>query len=337
MAKLPAPMARAIGLIVLLFALVTAFPVSAQQPSPVNPSGSVTTEEQLLQQLRKIEGRGSIPDVRSYVLEQPLGHLWRTLHEVAVPWIGIAAIGGIVALLAVFYLIRGTVRIEGGRSGRTILRFNSFERFIHWLIGVSFVVLALTGLNITFGKKVLLPLIGPDAFSSFSTAAKYAHDYMSFPFILGIVVLFIIWIKDNFPTRADIQWLKEGGGFVGSKHPPAWRFNAGQKMLFWFVMGASAVMAVSGYFLMFPFYWTDILGMQVAQIAHAVVAMLFISLVIAHIYIGTLGMEGGFDAMADGKVDLNWAKQHHKLWLEKKLAKGRTASPPTGASATPAE
>jgi formate dehydrogenase subunit gamma len=88
---------------------------------------------------------------------------------------------------------------------------------------------------------------------------------------------------------------------------------------------------------MFPFYWTDILGMQVAQVVHGVVAMVFVSLIIAHIYIGTLGMEGGFDAMADGKVDLNWAKQHHRLWLEKKLGQGRAANPPAGASATPAE
>jgi formate dehydrogenase subunit gamma len=337
MAMLPANVGRMMGAVVLLFVLAAVSPVSAQQPVPVSPSGSVATEEQLLQRLRQIEGRGSIPDVKSQVIEQPLGHLWRSLHEVAVPRIGIVTIVGIIALLAVFYLVRGTVRIDGGRSGLTILRFNSFERFIHWLIGVSFVILALTGLNITFGKKMLLPLIGPEAFSNFSIAAKYAHNYMSFPFVLGTVVLFLIWMKDNFPTSADVQWLKEGGGFVGSKHPPAWRFNAGQKMLFWFVIGASTAVAVSGYFLMFPFYWTNILGMQVAQVVHGAVAMLFVSLIIAHIYIGTLGMEGGFDAMADGKVDLNWAKQHHRLWLEKKLGQGRAANPPAGASATPAE
>jgi formate dehydrogenase subunit gamma len=325
-----------------VFAIITilavaAVPVPAGAQQPVNPTASVVTEEQLLQQLHQIQGRGSIPDVKSYVIEQPAGREWRLFHEVLLPWIGGVVILGIIALLAIFYFWRGTVRIEEGRSGRTILRFNSFDRFAHWLVVVSFVVLALTGLNITFGKRLLLPLLGPETFSNFAMAAKYAHDYASFPFVVGVVMLFLAWVKDNLPAAGDLEWLKKGGGFVGHEHPPAWKFNAGQKMLFWFVNLATIAVAISGYLLMFPFYVTDIFGMQVAQFAHGFVAMFFVALVIAHIYIGTLGMEGGFDAMANGEVDVNWAKQHHKLWVDKELARGRAASPPAGASAEPAE
>jgi formate dehydrogenase subunit gamma len=324
-----------LGVLVLCVFIVAGFPASAQrEPAPVNPTASAVNEEQLLQQLRNIQGRGSIPDVKSYVIEQPDGRVWRTVHETALPWIGGAAILGIIGLLAIVYFMRGAIRIEAGRSGRTLLRFNSLERFAHWLVGVTFVILALTGLNITFGKRLLLPLLGPEAFSGFAIAAKYAHDYMSFPLVLGVVLLFLLWVKENFPTAADVVWLKKGGGFVGHEHPPAWKFNAGQKMLFWFVVLATIAIAVSGYFLMFPFFFANITGMQIAQVIHGLVAMAFIALIIAHIYIGTLGMEGGFDAMTDGKVDLNWAKQHHRLWVEQ-LAEERPA--PSGASAAPAE
>ena len=146
----------------------------------------------------------------------------------------------------------------------------------------------------------------------------------------------LLWIWNNFPTAADVEWLKEGGGMVGNKHPPAWKFNAGQKLLFWFIVIATAAVAISGYFLMFPFYVTDIAGMQLAQIVHGLVAVLFTALIIAHIYIGTLGMEGAFEAMGTGEVDLNWAKQHHRLWVEQEMAKGRGAGEPSGAAASAA-
>lgn len=202
------------------------------------------------------------------------------------------------------------------------------------MIAVSFVILTLTGLNITFGRELLLPLIGPDAFSRWSLAAKYAHDYSSFPFVLGIVVLAILWTKDNLPTVVDITWFKEGGGMIADKHPPAWKFNGGQKMLFWVSVLGTIGLAASGLFLLFPFYWTNIMGMQIAQVIHALIAIAFVATIIAHIYIGAVGMEGGWDAMASGDVDLNWAKQHHLLWVDKELNRGSDAASPTNASPT---
>jgi formate dehydrogenase subunit gamma len=65
--------------------------------------------------------------------------------------------------------------------------------------------------------------------------------------------------------------------------------------------------------------------MQIAQVVHSIIAILFVALILCHIYIGTLGMEGAFEAMWTGEVDLNWAKEHHDLWLEDKLAKGRSS------------
>jgi formate dehydrogenase subunit gamma len=217
------------------------------------------------------------------------------------------------------------VRIEAGRSGRTLVRFNAFERFVHWMTAACFIVLAISGLNITFGYQLLTPVIGPEAFAGWAQWAKYAHAYLSFPFTLGVVLTFLMWIAWNLPTATDVRWLKEGGGIVGNNHPPARRFNAGQKMIYWIVVLGGAAVAVTGYVLMFPFYGTDVSSMQTAQMVHGIVGLLFIAIMLAHIYIGTIGMQGAFEAMGSGEVDVNWAKQHHSLWLEKEMQKGRAS------------
>jgi formate dehydrogenase subunit gamma len=312
-------------------------PAGAQQPNSVNPTADSVKEDQLLNQMRIINGRGTIPDVKSYNLEQPAGRDWRRFREVVLPWTGTIAILGILAVLVLFYLVRGMVKIESGRSGRVIVRFSAFERFVHWMTATCFIILALTGLNITFGKTLLLPLLGAESFTAWSQWGKYAHNFLSFPFTLGVILIFLMWIAWNFPTKVDVEWLKEGGGIVGRRHPSAARFNAGQKMIYWIVVLGGGLVAATGYLLMFPFYLTDIAGMQMAQMVHGVVAVLFIAAMLGHIYIGTIGMEGAFEAMGTGKVDLNWAREHHNLWVEEELAKGRGATPPSGATATPAE
>jgi formate dehydrogenase subunit gamma len=294
----------------------------------VNPTASSVKEEQLLQQLKRIQGRGTIPDTKSYVIEQPEGRDWRHFHEVTLRWIGAVSIIGMLVVLVGFYLIRGMVRLESGRSGRVLVRFNGFERLLHWMTASCFIVLAISGLNVTFGKEVLLPWMGPDAFSTWSQWAKYAHNYLSFPFTMGVVLIFLMWLPGNFPNKMDVEWLKEGGGIVGHKHPPAYRFNAGQKMVYWLQVLAGGALAVSGYLLMFPFYGTNIADMQIAEIVHGIVAVLFVAIMLGHIYIGTIGMEGAFEAMWDGTVDANWAKEHHSLWLEQEEKSGRVTTPP---------
>jgi len=312
-----------------LVVLVTfAAPASAQQPNSVNPTASAVQEQQLLNQLKTIQGLGTIPDTKSYVLEHPAGRDWREFRTVTLLWIGGVAIVGMIVVLGLFYLWRGRMKIRSGFSGKTILRFNMFERFVHWLTAVSFIVLGITGLNITFGRSLLLPWMGPEAFSKWSEWAKYSHNYLSFAFTLGVVLMFVMWVGENFPTAADGEWLKEGGGMFDKEnrtHPPAWKFNAGEKLLYWAVILSSIAMIVSGFMLMFPFYGGLTVGsMELAEVFHGAVGVLFVALILSHIYIGTIGMEGAFGAMSDGNVDLNWAKEHHNLWVEEEL--GATSS-----------
>ncbi len=320
-------------------AFALAFLIAAVAPAPVSAQGgptAATSEQQLMQQLKGgvIRGDVSIPDKKSANLIHPAGRNWQTFHTVTLKWIGGIAILGVIALLVIFYLWRGTIEIEGGRSGRTIVRFNGFERFVHWLTASTFVVLGLTGLNITFGRALLLPIMGPEAFSTWSEWAKYTHNYLSFAFTIGVVLMFLMWIGQNFPTAADVEWFKAGGG-MGKSHAkaPAHKFNGGQKLLYWFIVLGGAAMIISGYMLMFPFYYGMGVGdMELAEVFHGIVGVVFIALIIAHIYLGTLGMEGAFESMSQGTVDVNWAKEHHNLWVEEEMGRGAG-----GARAQPAE
>lgn len=342
MTKLLAHARLIFSALALVFVVAVAMPAGAQQRNSdgsVNPTASSVKEDQLLQELQRLQGRVSIPDQKSGTLIQPAGQSWRQFHEVTLRWVGGIAIFGMLAALVLFYLFRGMVKIEAGRSGRTIVRFNAFERSVHWMTATCFIILALSGLNITFGKGLLLPVIGPNAFSAWSEAAKYAHNYLSFPFTLGVIMILLMWVAGNIPNKVDVEWAKRGGGLVGGDHPPAYRFNAGQKMIYWIVVIGGTAAAVSGYMLMFPFYATDIAGMQLAQVVHGVVAVLFVAAMLAHIYIGTIGMEGAFEAMGEGTVDVNWAKQHHALWLQEEQGRvgANESQSRARAAATPAE
>ena len=318
--------------------LACAAPALAQQAGATfDPQENAVNQGTLLRESPRIQGDINQLDPRARVLIQPGGRTWDYFHQIVLRWIGTIAILGTILTLAVAYYALGRLRISAGRSGRKILRFKAFERSAHWLTAVSFVVLGITGLNITFGKALLLPLIGPEAFSAFSQYAKYTHNFVSFAFVLGLAVITAIFIKDNIPDKTDIAWFRQGGGFVKSRHAPAGRFNAGEKLVFWGALGAGLAVTASGFLLLFPFYVTNIFGMQIAQTVHAIVAILFIALILGHIYIGTLGMEGAFEAMWTGHVDYNWAKEHHDLWLEQQMAKGRDGLREKLPAATPAE
>ena len=245
---------------------------------------------------------------------------------------------GIIGLLVIFYVVRGRIRIDAGPSDDRIMRFGTIDRFAHWLMAGSFVVLGITGLNLLYGRYVLLPVIGKDAFAAITTFGKYAHNYLAFAFMLGLGLSFILWVRHNIPNKLDLKWLAMGGGiFAKGVHPPARKFNAGQKIIFWAVMIGGLSVSMSGIALMFPFQTsmfaetfallnsvgfslpTDFTAMQeqqMNQLWHGVVSLGLMTMIVAHIYIGSVGMEGALDAMNSGMVDRNWAKEHHNLWVE---------------------
>ena len=292
------------------------------------------------------QARGPAADV----LIQDGGIPWYKLREGPVITYGGSAILAIIALLAVFYFVRGRIKITGGPAGTTVERFKAIERFGHWLLAGSFVALAITGLITLMGRSFLIPVMGPEAFATLAAGSKWLHNNIAWAFMLGLVMTFFMWVAHNIPNKLDWQWLKVGGGIFTNAHPSARKFNAGQKIVFWTVMLLGFSVSLSGLSLLFPFeipmfaktfgVVNTVLGtdlptvltpheeMQYANIWHSIVAFVMMLAIIAHIYIGTVGMEGAFDAMGSGQVDLEWARQHHDLWVEEEEAKqGKGDSP----------
>ena len=269
-----------------------------------------------------------------------------------------------LALLVLFYLIRGRIRIDGKKTGRTITRFKTIERFGHWLLAGSFILLGVTGLVTLFGRFGLIPLIGKDAFATLAIGSKWVHNNVSWAFMLALIMIFVMWIVHNLPDRTDLNWLAKGGGlFKKGVHPPAKKFNAGQKFIFWAVILLGVSVSASGLSLLFPFELPmfaatfeklnaigipQLIGlgelrtelapheeMQYAQLWHAIVAFLMMAIIIAHIYIGSIGMEGAFEAMGSGEVEEQWAREHHALWVEEMKSSGGKKAP--AAKPAPAE
>lgn len=298
-------------------------------------------------------------------LIQDGGMRWLTFREGPLATYGMYFLGGMLVALFVFYLIRGRIRIDGEKTGRTVLRFNSVERFGHWLLAGSFILLGITGLLSLLGRKMLIPLLGHDAFSTIALGSKWVHNNVSWAFIAGLVIILVLWVKDNLPDRTDINWLMKGGGIFIKGHPPAKKFNAGQKMIFWSVILFGASIAITGLALLFPFQInlfagtfdklnafgiSQLLGlgelrttlapheeMQYAQLWHAIVSFVLMAIILAHIYIGSVGMEGAYDAMGSGEVEEQWAREHHSIWVEDAITKAEAKADTAPESASPAE
>lgn len=325
-----------LSLRVVLFAAMLAFGfgLGSDARAQVNPTASSVKEEQLLKALDHVSGRVSIPDQRAADLIKPQGKEWRDFHRDVMPTLGAVSIIGMTLLILAFYAKRGRITIDAGKADRTITRFSGFERFVHWLSAGSFLILAISGLNVAFGKLVLLPLLGEAAFSGWSQFAKFCHNYVSWAFMAGVALMLLIWIRHNIPNATDVAWLSKAGGLLGHEHPPAGKFNAGQKIIFWIVIISGALLTLSGLHLLFPNNVESYADWQFHQMMHGVVGVLATAAMIGHIYIGSIGMEGAFDAMGSGEVDLNWAREHHSLWVEEMVEKDPTLVHP---KASPAE
>jgi len=279
------------------------------------------------------------------VLMQDGGMRWLEWRKGPLATYGAWLLGATVLFLGLFYLLRGRIRIDGERTGRTITRFKAIERFGHWMLAGSFVLLAITGLLTLFGRIAIIPLMGKEAFAPLALVSKWIHNNVAWAFMLGLVMVFVMWVAHNIPNKTDLKWIAVGGGLLKKGvHPPAKKFNFGQKMIFWGVIVLGVSVSASGLSLLFPFELPmfaatfeklnalgipQLLGlgtlptalapheeMQYSQLWHSIVAFLMMAMILAHIYIGSVGMEGAYDAMGSGEVELQWAREHHGLWVK---------------------
>jgi formate dehydrogenase subunit gamma len=267
-----------------------------------------------------------INDETNYLMNAG-GENWRQIRNGIIANYGGWFLFFVVLAILLFFARFGRVDLASGRSGQTVERWTLPERIIHWTVAVSFIALAITGLSLLFGRAVLIPLMGLQGFSAWAEFAKWLHNWVGpWLFTPGVGLMIILWIRHNIPTAEDIQWFTQGGGIVGKAHPHAGRMNGGEKIWFWFICTVGVAAIISGFFLDFPNWWSASReGMQQANVVHGVAALGWIALWFGHAYIGTLGTEGALEGMATGRVDVNWAKQHHDRWYEELQKKGQPA------------
>lgn len=270
--------------------------------------------------------QGEVINTETNQLFNITGQNWRQLRNGPIANYGGWFLFLVLIAILLFFAKFGRVELEGGRSGETVPRWNAFERFVHWVTAISFIVLAITGLSLLFGRAVLIPLMGYSGFSGWAGLAKGLHNFVGpWLFTPGVALMIIMWIRHNIPNTEDLQWLAQGGGIVGKgKHPHAGRMNGGEKIWFWFICTVGVAAIISGFFMDFPNWWSASReGMQQANIVHAITGILWVALWFGHAYIGTVGTEGALEGMTSGRVDANWAKQHHDRWYEEVQAKAR--------------
>ena len=251
------------------------------------------------------------------------GEAWRQVrNQWIVPYGGALVIISILAL-AIFWFTRGQIGHNPavGGGGRRIERFTPFERAAHWTNAIAFSVLGISGIVMAFGRHFLLPVLGLQLHGYLSYVLKNLHNFFGPLFAVSLVVVIVTFIKDEFPRRGDLGWLlKFGGVFSKGEHgePPTHRFNAGEKVVFWigaFVLGL--VVVASGLVLdkLVPLGYVR-QTMQLSHMVHATAAVLMICITGLHIYLGTIGVRGAYDAMRHGYVDEAWAREHHGYWYD---------------------
>jgi len=257
------------------------------------------------------------------VLIQNGGENWRQLRNGPVASITPWWLAVILLVIGTFHILVGQSRIKESRSGRTVERWSQQERVLHWYTATLFIVLTITGLSLLFGRAALIPLFGLKGFSVYADIAKDLHNYLGPFFVVGVLLEIMAWIKYNIPGKMDWEWIKQGGGLFGhNAHPHAGRMNGGEMIWFWIIATVGVAVSITGLIMDFPNFGQSRETMQLANLIHAVLAVIWISVAFGHIYIGTLGTEGALEGMTTGRVCAEWAKQHHDLWYEEVRKQG---------------
>ena len=245
------------------------------------------------------------------------GEAWRQVRNNWIIPYGGSLLLIVTLAIALFYYGKGTMKLHGAETGRKIERFTPLERAAHWTNAIAFVLLAVSGVVIAFGKYFILPVIGTTLFGYFTYFLKNVHNFAGPLFAVSLIIVFVTFLKDNWPSKEDITWMLKGGGMFSGHEVPSHRFNAGEKVVFWFgVLGLGVIVVASGLVLdmLIPGLIYERSTMQIANMIHGVSTVLMMAMFLGHIYMGTIGMQGAFSAMREGYVDETWAKEHHELW-----------------------
>jgi formate dehydrogenase subunit gamma len=328
--------------------------VAPAEPKPDDTNAQRNTSQPgnnapMWRDVKNAQGTTTLPGVEKGMLIQPVvdylgvaptnaGEAWRHVrNQIIIPYGG-ALMAMVLAAIALFYWRKGSLGSHAHDTGRLVERFTPFERVAHWSNAIAFSVLAVSGLVMTFGKYLLLPIIGSALFGWLTYALKTAHNFAGPVFAVSLVVVIATFVRDNFPSKDDWTWVKKGGGLFSGAEVPSHRFNAGEKLLFWGGVFAFGLVVVgSGLVLnkLVPGLLYTRGEMQIAHMVHSAAALVMMTMFLGHIYMGTLGMKGAFSAMRTGYVDEAWAHEHHQLWADD-IRTGKVPAQRSAIGATPA-
>lgn len=324
-------------LFALSFALCGA--AAAQQPAPATPEQAQQQSQQnqpgnnapVWREVQRGEPNyTSIPGREMNVLIQPparflgqdhrttAGEAWRQFRNGPMTFYGGWLVVGVAIVILAFYFAFGPVKLHERPSGRLIRRFSRLDQIVHWSVAISFCILGITGLLMMFGKHVLLPIIGYTLFGLLSNLGKNLHNFVAPFFMVAVAAMIVLYIRHNLPKLYDLKFLFNAVAVMAKgKHVASGKFNGGEKVWFWVgVVVLSVIVSWSGLILLFPNFDQSRAVMQDAWIWHAGAALVYVAISLGHIYLGTIGLEGSYQAMRSGYVDETWAKEHHQYWYE---------------------
>lgn len=270
------------------------------------------------------------------------GEAWRQVRNRLIIPYGGALLLIVLLAIGVFHWRIGPMKVNDEPTGRMIERFTPLERAAHMANAVAFSALAISGVVMAFGKFFLLPVMGGTLFGWLAYVLKNVHNFTGPIFSVSLLIVIVVFMRDNLPGKGDLNWMLKGGGLLSGQEVPSGRYNAGEKVVYWggvFVLGLLVV--ASGLFLdkVLPGFVYERASMQIAHMVHAVSNVLMLCMFLGHIYLGTLGTKGALEGMKTGYVDEAWAREHHALWLED-IKSGKIPaqrSQPTAVAGQPAQ
>ncbi len=198
-------------------------------------------------------------------------------------------------------------------NNKDMIRVTSpVERLSHWVLAVSCLICLITGLGFMFRTWEVIPSL----FGGYY-AAKWIHIFSGVIFTMSLINAFFMWRKDCAFEKDDLGWIIQGGGYLweAKNLPPVYKFNAGQKAFFWFVVVFGAIIAVSGFFMWFSAGLPPVIA-RLSYMLHALGVFVVASFFIVHLYLGTIGNPGTAQAMFTGYCPRAWCETHCPRWLE---------------------
>lgn len=239
----------------------------------------------------------------------PLAFAINSFHQQIIsPYVG-GAIILIVFLIVLHYHSYGPKRITFDPYSQEIQRFSLFERGIHLFRLIAFVVLTVTGLIMAFNLHLWQDLL----FSSADQMLDF-HIWSGVVFIVTTVFGLFLWFRDALFASYDRDWVRRIGGYLGYKgEVPAGRFNAGQKMFYWYTAVFGIIMSITGVILILKSTFS-LATICVTSTVHNLFGFILIAGVLAHAYLGTIANPGTWRVLVDGSVTREWARHHHPNW-----------------------